>query len=694
MRLFQAQSDRWCLWWSVFFSFGIGIYFLCPLSQHNFALSIVATCLVFTVMLRRYYFSWLLLLVTLGFAVINLSTSNNRTRLLSRDLGPVFVSGVITENDITLRGSRLTLGSVSLSPTSSFCKFRHHIDHVNRLFGSDNNIIITIPHKLARAHISDLVPGAQLKIKAMLVPVPGAVLPGGHDLRRQAFFNHTVARAYGLAPPSFVFPPPEKISFDTFIERLRYDITAKLLDNLSPPYGAIASALITGYKGSIPYMLKSQYTDAGLAHILAISGLHLSLVMSIIFIFVRSVLSLIPRFSLHYNNKKIAALFAMLGSGFYLLISGLGLPTQRATIMCGLWLFATMLDRSVLSLRSLSFAALIILAFQPHSLLSVSFQLSFAAVAALLWLYENYGSFLRFLQSRNVFLKPITYGVATLISSIVVTIFTAPIVAFFFHRFNLSGVFTNLIAIPLTSIYIMPLAVVWTAFSFCRLADYPAKLLQYGLDSLSKIAALGAEPSWANYHLSAPDLAAQIVIVLGFIWLIFWRSPLNYWGTLIIAIGVGWGVYNYELPDILINPQKSIVGIYNKESRCLELSRLHCGRILLNQLRTKLNYQSCKQIKLDQPYCLRGYVIKFLSHKVQKKNSQSSVLTGIEIVKQDKSEINFKIDMRPSTFLGQTKGKKIMAKAYNAEPSEPVAIYLRSDRIVVAGRGTLSLPLN
>ena len=91
-------------------------------------------------------------------------------------------------------------------------------------------------------------------------------------------------------------------------------------------------------------------------------------------------ISLIPYLSLRYNSKKSAAVFAIFMSFVYLLISGAEIPAQRAFIMTFIVLLGILFNRNAISMRMLSFAALIVLAVSPYALISASFQMSFAAV--------------------------------------------------------------------------------------------------------------------------------------------------------------------------------------------------------------------------------------------------------------------------------------------------------------------------
>lgn len=201
--------------------------------------------------------------------------------------------------------------------------------------------------------------------------------------------------------------------------------------------------------------------DAGLAHLLAISGLHIGLVGGLLFFVVRLLLATSETLALRYPIKKWAALAAVAGSFGYLLVSGGTLPTQRAFLMLSLALLAVLIDRVAISMNLVAWAALVILMLVPESLLSVSFQMSFAAVVGLVAVYET--AVLRHARGAGPAGPARRAGLylgAVLLSTLVAGTATAPFALYHFNRFALYGVLANLIAVPLTALWIMPWAVV------------------------------------------------------------------------------------------------------------------------------------------------------------------------------------------------------------------------------------------
>src|SRR6202012_3480492 len=164
--------------------------------------------------------------------------------------------------------------------------------------------------------------------------------------------------------------------------------TMRIRAQLPDSTGAIASAIITGERGGIDAEDEAALRDAGLAHVLAIAGLHMALVGAGLFWLVRTILAGIPSLALAYPIKKWAAAAALMGAGFYIIISGASSSAARAFVMLAMMLLAILLDRPALSMRSLGLAAGILLLARPEAITEPGFQMSFAAVASLIAVAE------------------------------------------------------------------------------------------------------------------------------------------------------------------------------------------------------------------------------------------------------------------------------------------------------------------
>jgi len=251
-----------------------------------------------------------------------------------------------------------------------------------------------------------------------------------------------------------------------WLNRLRRQIAFGLADRLDPEIAGIAAALTIGDRSAIPRHVTESLRDSGLAHLLAISGLHMGLLSSLVYAATRLLLSLHPLSGERIAHRKIAAVAALVFGAAYLLLSGGGIATQRAFVMVAVALIAIMFDRSAVTLRGLAAAACVILLVRPEALFSAGFQMSFAAVAALVASYEVTRSFWRRrakLYGWRSWL--LTALLASVMTSFVAGLATSPFGAFHFNRLVLFGLAANLLAMPIMAFVIMPMIVVLPIFA-------------------------------------------------------------------------------------------------------------------------------------------------------------------------------------------------------------------------------------
>ena len=204
------------------------------------------------------------------------------------------------------------------------------------------------------------VPGDWVRLWAVVSPPYEPVAPGAFDFARKAYFQRIGGMGFAMGAPRHVDAPIDDVetSFRLSLDALRHGLAQRILTTRPDETGAVAAALLIGERGAIPKDVLATFRDAGIAHLLAISGLHVRLVAGLIFVFIRVLLALIEPVALRYPNKKWAAAITLLGTFGYLLISGVGIPTQRAFVMTGLVLIAILLDRTRISMRLIAWAAI------------------------------------------------------------------------------------------------------------------------------------------------------------------------------------------------------------------------------------------------------------------------------------------------------------------------------------------------
>ncbi len=324
---------------------------------------------------------------------------------------------------------------------------------------------------------------------------------------------------------------------------------------------------LTGERGAIPEHVLEAMRESGLAHLLAISGLHIGLVAGILFFVIRFGLAGCERLALYHPIKKWAAFIAMIGAFGYLVLSGMTVPTQRAFLMLLLMLAAVVLDRNPISMRLVAWAAVAVLLIAPESVLSVSFQMSFAAVVALVAVYE--ASVARAtLLNRERLPRAVVYLGGVMLSTVVAGLATAPFAIYHFNRVALYGVAANLVAIPLTGMWIMPWALaafVLLPFGLERLALAP---MGWGIDGLiavatfvqglpGSVALLPAMPSWG-----------LALVAAGGLWLCLWQRPWRALGLVPVAVGM-LAVALVHPPDVLVDDAAKVMAVRGGDGRLI-----------------------------------------------------------------------------------------------------------------------------
>jgi competence protein ComEC len=354
-------------------------------------------------------------------------------------------------------------------------------------------------------------------------------------------------------------------SWPLAVSALRQRIANEIADAAPGAAGAIAVALLTGLRGALPDHIWDDWAVAGIIHLLSISGLHMALVAGTVFFAVRIALALAPPLALRLPAKKLAALLALIGAFGYLLISGASVPAVRSFIMTALMLLAVMVDRNPFSMRLVAFAALVLLLLQPENLIGASFQMSFAAVVALIAVYET-GAAKRPPGAHGLDWRLIMYVAGCALTTVVASAATTPFSIYHFSRFSTYGVVANLIAVPLSGIWIMPLGMLGILLIPFGLADFCFVLMAQGIEIIIAVAAFVADLPGASLAVQRPPLSALLLTVLGGLWLCLWRTAWRRLGLLGVAAGLLLMLLD-EPPDLLIDARGQIIAVRLDDGR-------------------------------------------------------------------------------------------------------------------------------
>lgn len=536
---FLADRERWPLWTPVFMGVGISVYFMWGmepplwLGPLAFGGSVVAA-----IALRREPRGFLAAvaaaLIAFGHGAAQLRTYAVDAPILDKFPRSVEVGGRVVMVESHVRGQRIVLDRVEIKSRGP----------------------LTVPGR-ARITLSgsqDVRPGDRILLRASLSPPPRPAAPGAFDFARKAYFEGLGAVGYATGRVRVYERPTGRI-VDRVLQRIaliRIDISRQAFEAMPDARGAVAAALLTGDRGRISERSLTHMRDSGLAHLLAISGLHVGLFTGLLFAVCRAVLAILIPVALRYPVKKWAAVLSLIGAFGYLIVTGATIPTQRAFLMISLALIAIVLDRVPVSMTVVAWAAIVILAVAPESLVSVSFQMSFGAVVALVAVYEVLSPAVFGARSRvGLWRRGWLYLAGVLLTTLVAGTATAPFAAFHFNRVATFGLAANLVSVPIMALWIMPWALVtYLLFPF-GLPELALLPMAWGIGAVLYVAETVA--TWPGAVRLIPSMppAALGLLVTGGLWLSFWTTRVRWLGVIAMALGIV-AAAGTEPPDLLI----------------------------------------------------------------------------------------------------------------------------------------------
>ncbi|HET6223008.1 MAG TPA: ComEC/Rec2 family competence protein [Dongiaceae bacterium] len=561
-----TERDRWALWSPVLLGTGVAAYFALPAEPAPWLGAAGCGLAVALLLACRHRPALVMaglagLLISGGFAAAQLRTALVAAPMLTRDLDRANVTGRIREVELLPKGQRIVLDQVTIAGVAAAATPAR----VRVTLNGDRTL---------------LLPGQTVRLRAKLGPPSPPVALGAFDFQRAAYFQGIGATGFSYGSAQLAAAESQgdwRTAPLAWIAGLRQHIAQRILAVLPGPSGAIAVALVTGDQGAIPGPVIDDMRDSGLAHLLSISGLHIGLVAGILFVGLRAALAAVPRLALYQPIKKWAAAAALVGTLFYVLLAGAPVPAERAYVMTGIVLLAVIVDRSALSMRTVAWAAMIVLLLHPDALVGASFQMSFAAVVALIAIYETTERLrLRWRAQAGPILRRGYYLGGLAVTSLIATAATTPYAIYHFNRFAGYGVIANMIAVPLTGFWVMPwavMALLLMPFGLERLALVP---MGWGNDGIIAIAHIVADWPGAAVPVPAMPIAGLLLITFGGLWLCLW---LRRWRLLgLPAIAAGFACIVLELPpNVLVSESGSLIAWRGPDGGLL-LSSRRAGR--------------------------------------------------------------------------------------------------------------------
>jgi competence protein ComEC len=562
-----AERQNWPGWLAVALGLGIAGYFALPAEPPLWlGLATAAALITAMVMLRRHALVAValcaLLAAGIGFTAAQWRTVIVAAPQLQKPVSFAHIQGRLAGIEPYPTGIRATLDQLTIDKlpperTPALIKVR--------MFKGTEGLKI----------------GDRLDVLADLsIPSPPAS-PGAFDFRRQAYFQGIGANGFAHGAPrvlSTIAEPSLRDRAWIWIDRLRATIGERI-DTLEPgPAGAMARALTVGDQTALTAADTDAMRISGLAHLLSISGLHIGMAAGLFFFGLRGLLALVPVLALRYPIKKWSAAAAILAAGFYALLAGISVPTLRSFFMIAILFIGVLADRSPFSFRTLAWAAVALLVLYPESVTGASFQMSFFAVLGLIAAFEALRVPLtRWRAGRppgtdwfgwvTWLLHRIGFWLGTMIlTSLVASLMTTPFALYHFDRMSTYGLVANLLAVPLTGFWVMPMGMA------------ALLLMPFGLDApYSHAAAWGCEgilwiartvADWPHAVVFAPAMPqpALVAIALGLVVLCLLRTRWRLVGLAPVALGIA-SLAFVATPDLIISGDAKLVAAKDESGR-------------------------------------------------------------------------------------------------------------------------------
>lgn len=505
------------------FGIGVGLYFALPREPSLIQIALLALLTLFITLFRRRSWQPVFMVSCLGFMLIlGLARSTWHTQSVDRPRLPAYEKVYDVEGRITAvekSGPRLrwvvqieTLGNLRVDKRPEYVRVT--------TFNKEYSV------------------GDGVSFRAQLRAPPSPVIPGGYNPAFRAYYQKVGGYGFMLSKPQ-----PAHIPLSGFVDvskyhvgQIRYGIAKRILVRAPEETAGLQVALLTGIRSWVPDDQTEALRAAGLAHILAISGLHMGLVTGSIYGIAMFLLVRVERLARARDVRKIAAIIGIVTATMYLILSGASVATQRAYIMACIIFLALILDRQAISIRSVSVAAFLTLWMHPEALVSPGFQMSFSAVLALVVVYRYWDS-RRVYKGRPGFMGRVWNDFKALsVTSLVAGTATSGFAVLHFNRIAVFGFFANLAAMPIFTFWVMPVAILVYASMLFGLETIPLWLMGKGLSLIIIISKWTEGLPGAVKFMSTGPFWTMGVFSLAFIGLCIGRRSIKWGSGLLMAL--------------------------------------------------------------------------------------------------------------------------------------------------------------
>jgi competence protein ComEC len=425
--------------------------------------------------------------------------------------------------------------------------------------------------RLQKKDFSELDSGDSVRIRALVRPPSWPSYPGAWDLQRDDYYSGLGASGYALGPAERTAQAVPSAPL-RFVQRLREIITARVVAVIPGAAGAVSVTLLTGASMAIPEVDHAAFRDSGLAHLLAVAGLHIGIVMGFALALSRFAFALSERASLFWPTKKFSALCALAAGAAYMVLTGMHVPIIRSFVMACLFTVALMADRRPFSLRGLGLAAAVLMLISPQQVPGVSFQMSFSAVLALIAGYEALRPWLRRLHGKSLIRRFGSHLAALALTSALAGTASAPFGAYHFGRVQIYFILANMIAVPLTAMWVMPAGLIALFLMPLHLEALALIPMGWGAQAIVWVARTTAALPAATFGVAHIPAWGLCVFSFGLAWLGLWQTRRRLGGIVLMLAGLASPLVDRP-PDLLISDDGRLIAIRTPQGAFLQQSQ-------------------------------------------------------------------------------------------------------------------------
>lgn len=310
--------------------------------------------------------------------------------------------------------------------------------------------------------VPHVAPGDWIHLRSRLYLPRGFANPGLPDARLLARGQGIDLFATVSAPSDLVLMPgrPSLLSYARrWAFHLRQVMSRAINRRLSEPAAGFVRTMVVGERTEVPARVEDGFRAAGATHVLSVSGLHLAVVVALVFGFLKRLVDCFPSLALRIQPRVLASALALPACVLYTLLTGEAVATVRSAVMASMVLVATIINRPLSLTASIAAAAMILLVNSPLALLDVSFQLSFVSVIGLMLFAHRLlpGNSARKVRWRS---RALSWVAGSFSASFAACLLTMPLVAHHFGEITPAAPIGNLVLVPIVELAVLPCGLV------------------------------------------------------------------------------------------------------------------------------------------------------------------------------------------------------------------------------------------